>query len=332
MTSTATDITPRLADSLPIIDLGALRLDEAASSRTAAELDRAFRDIGFCYITNTGVDQALIDGVFDASHRFHAQAQSAKDALAINEFHRGYMAPKTSVIQTSSVAKVTKPNYSESFMLMHEVPAGDPDFGRPLQGPNQWPADLPGFREAVTIYNAALRQVARDFTRLIARALDLAPQALDMHFGKPTTFLRLLHYPPQPVDAADDEFGSAPHTDYGFITILAQDNVGGLMVRRRDGTWLKATPLPGTFVVNVGDMLARWTNGRWQSTPHGVKNLSARDRYSVPFFFDPGMDEVIECLPTCRAPAEAPRYQPVRYGDYLMERLNKNYDYRKPAQ
>ncbi|MGQ3030774.1 MAG: 2-oxoglutarate and iron-dependent oxygenase domain-containing protein, partial [Ferrovibrionaceae bacterium] len=207
MPSTAADITPRQADSLPIIDLGALRLDEAASARTAAALDHAFRDIGFCYIANTGVDQGLIDGVFAASRRFHALPQAAKDALAINEFHRGYMAPKTSVIQTSSVAKVTKPNYSESFMLMHEVPETDPDFGRPLQGPNQWPADLPGFREAVTVYNAALQQVARDFTRLIARALDLPPQALDLHFEKPTTFLRLLHYPPQPVDSADDEFG-----------------------------------------------------------------------------------------------------------------------------
>lgn len=334
MTSTATDITPRLEDSLPIIDLGAFRLDDAAAARTATALDQAFSDIGFCYIANTGVDQSLIDGVFAASRRFHAQDQAAKDGLAINDFHRGYMAPKTSVIQTSSVARVTKPNYSESFMLMHEVAEGDPDFGRPLQGPNQWPSDVPGFREAVTAYNGALEDVAREFTHLIARALDLPALALDPHFIKPTTFLRLLHYPPQPIDSAEDEFGSAPHTDYGFITILAQDNVGGLEVRRRGGggTWLKATPLPGTFVVNVGDMLARWTNGRWQSTPHRVKNLSPSDRYSVPFFFDPGMDETIECLPTCRAPGEAPRYQPVRYGDYLMERLDKNYDYRKPAQ
>ena len=334
MTGTATDTTPRLEDSLPIIDLGGFRLDEAAADRTARALDQAFSDIGFCYIANTGVDQSLIDGVFEASRRFHAQGQAAKDALAINDFHRGYMAPNTSVIQTSSVAKVTKPNYSESFMLMHEVAADDPDFGRPLQGPNQWPADVPGFHEAVVAYNSALQDVARNFTHLIARALNLAPTTLDPRFAKPTTFLRLLHYPPQPVDSADDEFGSAPHTDYGFITILAQDNVGGLEVRKRGGggAWIKATPLPGTFVVNVGDMLARWTNGRWQSTPHRVKNLSPTDRYSVPFFYDPGMDEVIECLPSCVGPGEAPRHPPVRYGDYLMERLNKNYDYRKPAQ
>ena len=126
-------------------------------------------------------------------------------------------------------------------------------------------------------------------------------------------------------DAADDAFGSAPHTDYGFITILCQDNSGGLEVRRSDGTWLAAPPIPGTWVVNVADMLSRWTNGRWQSTPHRVKNLSGGDRYSCPYFFDMAMDSIVEGLPTCQ-PAKFP---PVRYGDYLIERLDKNYVYRK---
>jgi isopenicillin N synthase-like dioxygenase len=316
-------------DRLPVVDLEAFRFDEAGAGRIASSLDAIFRDIGFCYIANTGIDPALVTALFDASRRFHAQPREAKDRIAINRFHRGYMAPKSSLIVTSSVQRATKPNNSESFMLMHEVPPDDPRHGQSLQGPNQWPTDLPGFREAVTVYNTALETLAKRFTRLIARALDLPPDGLDPYFEKPTTFLRLLHYPPQPPDAAEDEFGSNPHTDYGFITILLQDEVGGLQVRRRDGTWLPATPIPGTFVVNVADMLSRWTNGRWQSTPHGVKNRSAVDRYSAPFFFDPSMDSLITCLPTCTSSERPPLYEPVLYGDYLLERIDKNYDYRR---
>lgn len=314
-------------EGLPILDLAQFDYDEAGAGRIARELDRTFREIGFCYIANTGVAPALIDGVFAASRRFHAQNPAAKNAIAINEFFRGYIAPKTSQLVTSTVAKVTKPNLSESFMLMHEVSPGDPEWGQPLQGPNQWPAGLPGFREAVTAYNSALEDVARRLTRLIARALHLSPSALDPYFQKPTTWLRLLHYPAQGPCPPADEFGAAPHTDYGFITILLQDEIGGLEVRRSDGTWLPATPVPGTFVINVGDMLSRWTNGRWQSTPHRVQNRATVDRYSVPYFFTPAMSATIACLPTCINAGESARYQPVQFGEYVMERLGKNYSY-----
>jgi isopenicillin N synthase-like dioxygenase len=319
------------SEGLPVVDLDGFGFDEAGAERIACELDRSFREIGFCCIAGTGIPPGLVDAVFAASRRFHAQDQRAKDTLAINSFHRGYIAPKTSLLATSSVAKVTKPNLSESFMVLHEVSPEDPAWGEPLQGPNQWPPNLPGFREAVMSYNAALEGIARRLTRLIARALHLSPDALDPCFERPTTWLRLLHYPPQGSEAATDEFGAAPHTDYGFVTILLQDAVGGLEVRRRDGTWLAATPMPGTFVVNVGDMLAHWTNDRWRSTPHRVQNRTQTDRYSVPFFFDPATSATISCLPTCLAPGERPGWEPVRYGDYVMERLDKNYGYRIAA-
>jgi isopenicillin N synthase-like dioxygenase len=307
------------SQSLPVIDF-----DDASDEALARQLDQAFSEIGFCYFKGIGVDRAVVDGVFEASRRFHAQPRAAKNALAMNKFHRGYMAPKTSIIQTSSVARVTKPNDSESFMLMHEVPENDPRFGRPLDGPNLWP-DLPGFREAVEAYEKAMHAFCLRLLSPLAIALGLPPQWFAPHFQKPTTFLRLLHYPPHAQDAADDAFGSAPHTDYGFITLLTQDRQGGLEVRRKDGTWLAAPPLDGTWVVNVADMLARWTNGRWQSTPHRVKNLSGGDRYSCPYFFDMSMDSIVEVLPTCGTP----KHPPVRYGDYLLERLDKNYAYRQ---
>ncbi|MGA3403285.1 MAG: 2-oxoglutarate and iron-dependent oxygenase domain-containing protein [Acetobacteraceae bacterium] len=324
--ATTRSVLPRL----PVIDLAGLR-DPAGDAIIARALDDAFRTVGFCYFINTGIDPALLDGVFAASRRFHALPPEAKRAIAMNAFHRGYMAPNTSLIETSSVARVTRPNDSESFMLMHEVPPRDPRFGTPLNGPNQWPADLPGFREAVLAYDTALRNFCLRILQPMALALELPPDALAPYFRQPTTFLRLLHYPPQSPDAPEDAFGSAPHTDYGCITILAQDDVGGLDVRPRHGDWIAAPPVPGSFVVNVADMLARWTNDRWQSTPHRVKNRSGGDRYSCPYFFDMDLDCTVTCLDTCRSAGNPARYQPVRYGNYLLERLDRNYAYRKPA-
>ena len=319
----------RTPPRLPVIELGGLPNDDASDAAIGRCIDEAFRDVGFCYFSQTGIDPALVAAVFDASRRFHALPARSKRAIAMNEFHRGYMEPKSSLIETSSVARVTQPNDSESFMLMHEIPPDDPRYGTPLNGPNLWPEDLPDFRAPVRAYDRAMHDFCQRLLRPIARALDLPPSAFNEYFRRPTTFLRLLHYPPQAPDAPPDAFGSAPHTDYGFITILAQDDAGGLEVRPRDSDWIAAPPIPGTFVVNVADMLARWTNDRWQSTPHRVKNLSGVDRYSCPYFFDMDLDCTVACLDNCHGPGNPPRYDAVRYGDYLLERLDRNYRYRR---
>lgn len=317
-------------DSLPIIDFAGFGTSEAADVALARRLDAVFSTLGFCYFRDIGIDQTLVDAVFDASRRFHALPEATKRSLTMNATHRGYMAPNTSAIVTSSVAQVKRPNYSESLMIMHEVAPDDPRWGTELHGPNQWP-DLPGFKETVKAYEKAIHGFCMKLLGPMAMALGLPPTWFTPYFADATTFLRMLHYPPQPADSPDDAFGSAPHTDYGFLTILCQDDTGGLEVRRADGTWLKAPPVPGTWVVNVADMLSRWSNGRWQSTPHRVKNLSGRDRFSVPYFFDMSMDSVVTCAPTCTDATNPPRFAPVRYGDYLMERLDKNYAYRNRA-
>ncbi len=169
--------------------------------------------------------------------------------------------------------------------------------------------------------------LARKMVGAIALSLGLPADSLDRYFEQPTTFLRLLHYPTQPQE--EGLFGSAPHTDYGFITLLAQDNVGGLEVKNKAGDWVPAPPVPDSFVMNVGDILARWSNDQFVSTPHRVINRSGRERYSQPFFFDPSMDETIEALSVCVPAGTSPKYEPVLYGDYLMERIDKNYHYRK---
>jgi isopenicillin N synthase-like dioxygenase len=319
---------------LPVVDLTGLaeaadQADAAALAPLAAAFDHACRDYGFCYIVGHGVEPELRRRAFAMSAAFHALPLAEKQKLAINRAFRGYLATATSTIVTSSIEKATRPNLSDSLMLMHEVDPGAPP--GPLDGPNQWPGDLPGFREAITAYDRALRRLAGRMLRMIAAALGLPPTGLDAHFAHPTTFLRLLHYPPQPPDAGDRQYGSAPHTDYGFITILAQDGTGGLQVRSREQSWIDATPLDDAFVLNIGDMGARWSNGRWPSTPHRVINRATHDRYSIPYFFDPHGDTLVAPLASCCSPGNPPRQPPVRYGDYLMERIDKNYSYRQKA-
>lgn len=319
--------------SLPIVDLSGLA--EAADSGDAARLaplaqafGDACRTYGFCYIVNHGISLELMRQAFAMNAAFHDRPLEEKQQIAINKAHRGYMAMASSKIVTSSIEKATKPNLSESFMLMHEVSPGDEQ--EPLDGPNQWPTEPADFRTVVGSYDAALRQLGQRMTRMIAVALGLTPDGLDDYFRRPTTFLRMLHYPPSPADAGDKQYGSAPHTDYGFITILAQDQNGGLQVRSGDSEdWIGATPIEGAFVVNIGDMGSRWTNGLWRSTPHRVINRSGNERYSIPYFYDPSCDKVITCLETCQSAENPARFPPVRYGEYLMERIDANYSYRK---
>ena len=316
-------------DKIPIIDVGPLRDGSKAGLAQVAEaIDYAYSQVGFGYIINHGVDQALIDGIFVASRQFHALPHVEKMKIEINVYHRGFIPINTSTPKTSSIAKVTKPNQSESFMMMHELPQDDPDVlaGAPLAGPNQWPERLPEFRPAVRAYNQAMVDLARRLVRAISVALGVGPCGLDKYFERPTTFLRMLYYPPQPPQSADDLFGSAPHTDYGFITILVQDEVGGLQVRNVAGEWIDAPYMPGAFVMNTADILHRWSNGRFISTPHRVINRSGRARYSNPFFFDPDMKAEIAALPSCVTPDQPARYEPIVYGDYLMARLQANHD------
>ncbi|MEM7133334.1 MAG: 2-oxoglutarate and iron-dependent oxygenase domain-containing protein [Chloroflexota bacterium] len=313
---------------IPIIDLAPLHLGtKAGVEQVAQAVDYAYSQVGFAYLINHGVDQTLVDRLFASSAEFHGLPREAKMAIEVNEHHRGFIPINTSTTRTSSVAEVTKPNQSESFMMMHERASDDPDViaGVPLAGPNQWPADLPNFRETVTRYNAALSNLGHKLVQVISVALGAAPDALDKYFERPTTFLRLLYYPPQPPQSPDDLYGSAPHTDYGFITILAQDEVGGLQVRNTAGQWIDAPYMPGAFVMNTADILHRLSNGRFISTPHRVINRSGRERYSNPFFFDPNMSALIEPLASGAPQGTMPKFESVIYRDYLMERLNANH-------
>lgn len=313
--------------SVPVIDLGPLGgTDAAAKRRTAQAIGRACEDVGFLYIANHGVPQALIDRTFAEAHRFFALplAEKMKIPLKASANYRGYFPLKEEKTDVTAMGDL-----KEGFDLMRELGPDDPDVraGKPLHGPNQWPAEavLPGFRAAILDYYAAMEALAKRLMRGMALSLDLDEHWFADKLKKPLAYLRLLHYPPQPGTIDEREIGCGAHSDYGCLTILAQDQVGGLQLRNSAGEWIEAPPIPGTFVINLGDQMARWTNERFQATPHRVINRSGRERYSIPFFFDPDYDAVIECLPSCQGPDNPPKHKPITGGEHLLGMLNATF-------
>ena len=303
--------------SVPVVDLGADRTEVLRG------LDDAYGRLGFASIVGHGVPTGIVESLFAASTAFHSLPLASKLAVELDRNHRGYIPIAVSTDRASSVEAATAPNRSASFMMMREDAADSDEVaaGTYLAGPNRWP-DLHGFRSAVETYHGALLPVARHVVDLFADLLGDADGVFRRAFATPTTWLRLLHYPPADPDV--DGYGSAPHRDFGCITLLAQDDVGGLEVLTPGGEWLDVPAQPGALVMNVGDMLHRWSGGRLLSTPHRVVSR-ARERYSAAFFFDPHMATVVEPLPSCVG-VDGPAFAPVEFGSFVRSQLEATYD------
>ncbi len=320
-------IRPDAREEIPVIDLGPyLAGVPGAREKAAAELRHAFEDVGFYFIVNHGVPQSLVDAAFAAAAGFHAQPLEEKLKLKINSHNIGYLPVRGSVTRHSKINEGNKPNLNEAFFAKRDIPADHPDVvaGLPFRGANQWPENLPGFRETVLQYQAALEKLALSMVPLYALALDLPADGLDDKFRDPMYTLRMSHYPKVEV-VEENEFGLAPHTDTSFMTLLAQNKVPGLSIRLPNGKWVDAPALEGSFLVNGGDMLRRWTNERFLATPHRVINRSGQERYAIPFFFDCNYRAVMECLPTCTGPGNPPKYEPMAYPEYMVWYRNLNY-------
>jgi isopenicillin N synthase-like dioxygenase len=307
---------------LDIIDLAGLASGEqSAVRRVAAEIGRACRDVGFFYVRNHGVPEDLLSGIFDCSQTFFAVPDADKEALSIkrSRHNRGYVG-----IATESL-NLVHADLKEAFNIGLDLSASDPEVvaGKPFRGVNLWPR-TPDFRETALAYFDAVWRLGIDLHLAIAADLGLPIRFFADKFDRPMATLRLLHYPPRANDQGEAP-GAGEHTDYGSLTILHTDAVAGLEVRRRDGTWIKAPHVPGTFVCNIGDCLMRWSNDVYVSTPHRVSSPPGRDRYSIAFFLDPNPDALIECLPGCSAPGHAPKYPPILAADYLTQRLVATY-------
>lgn len=317
--------------TLPVIDIENIYSDnDFQLDALAREFLTIYSTYGFGYIVNHGIESSLLKNLFDQSAKFHALPSKQKMEIVLNSLHRGFIPINTSTDRNTPLAKIDKPNQSESFIIMREDSKDDTEFrnGSYLAGPNQWPSNLPGFRKIVIEYNNAIRRLAERLMNIFARAMDTEYESLKIsQFSPATTWLRLLRYPTTPAQRADDLFGSAPHCDFGCITLLAQDENSGLQVCAPDGQWIDAPPLPNTLVLNVGNMLHRLSNGKLLSTPHRVINLSGKQRFSCAFFYDPNVKAIIKPLSSC-VDNDNPRQFPddLVFADYLRQELSSSYD------
>lgn len=314
--------------AIPVIDAGpALRGEPGGLDAAARQMRQACESVGFFYLAGHAVPQAVIDTAFQASREFHALPLDAKLRLKLNENNIGYLPVNESMQRASTVHKATRPNFNESFFISHDRGAEHPDVlaGKPLRGRNQWPEGHDGIRAAMIRYFKTMERLGERLLPVLARSLDMPDDYFAPFFANEAQInLRFLHYPPQNMDD-DEQFGQGPHTDNSFITFLAREEVPGLAVRLPTGEWLAPPVIPGTFLVNLGNMMKRWSNDRFLSTPHGVLNDSGTDRYSIAFFYSPNPDSVIECLPSCAGPDNPPRYPPAVYRDLVLEFYSANY-------
>jgi isopenicillin N synthase-like dioxygenase len=314
-------------DSLPIVDVGPLLAGGAGRDHVVAALDAACRDVGFVCVVGHGVAPELLGRLDGLAREFFARPDAEKAAIAMplgGLAWRGWF-PVGGELTSG------RPDRKEGLYVGRELGRDHPHVvaGRPMHGPNLWPAEPAGLRAATLAWMDAMESVGQALLRGLALALGLDAG----HFAReitadPTVLFRIFHYPP----GDGDEWGVGEHTDYGLLTLLAQDDCGGLQVRARHG-WIDVPPDPEVLVVNIGDMLDRMTGGRYRSTPHRVRNTSGRDRLSFPFFLDPSWDAVVEPLPLSGAapPDDAnARWDGAsvhewrgRYGDYLTRKVAK---------
>jgi isopenicillin N synthase-like dioxygenase len=312
---------------IPVIDMqAAFAGDRSAAEAAAREIAQACTASGYFYLKGHGVPQPLIERtVAEATGFFHLPLEE-KRRVAINARHRGWNA-----LGDALMYEAKRPDYKEFYSIGLELPDDDPDVaaGEKLRGPNNWPEGRPAFREALSAYYDAMRACGQNLLRCVALSLGAPADFFAASYAKPLQRTQIIYYPPQPPMADADQFGLAPHTDFGCITLLWQDGNGGLeILERSSGSWIPAPPIPGTLVINVGDLLGRWTNDRYASTPHRVVNRSGRERFSIATFHDPDFRATVDPRAFGVPEAES-RYAPISAGDHILGRIERSFGYRK---
>jgi isopenicillin N synthase-like dioxygenase len=307
-----------MREDIPVIDLAAVETD-AGLARVASELGAACRDVGFFYVVNHGAPSSLIADAFAVSRAFFALPVAEKLELSMDVVggNRGYAG-----FMREALDPAHGRDRKEAFNVGLELAADDAGLmaGEPYRALNAWPK-TPRFRETMLTYFDACMALGGRIHRAFAHDLGLDLDFFVDKLARPLAVLRLLRYPPESVG----EIGAGTHTDYGNITLLATDGVGGLEVRTRTGQWVAAPSIPGAFVVNIGDCLMRWTNDVYVSTPHRVVSRGGGERYSIAFFLDPNPFANVEAIPSCVAPGEKPKYPAILAHKYLRSRLEATY-------
>mmetsp|Transcript_14782 Transcript_14782/g.42064 ORF Transcript_14782/g.42064 Transcript_14782/m.42064 type:complete len:327 (+) Transcript_14782:70-1050(+) len=310
--------------NLPVIDVAVL-LEDGASEEAISGVDRqiyeACSQVGFFYCRNHGVDTG---NMMEELDRFFALPEKVKESIHMSK------SPEKSFWGYSQLGAETTLGMSDWHECIDFGPVHSNNSALPLQAPNLWLAEeiLPGWRAALERYMDDASRVGDALLRSIMRGLGLPSDALEPHFQHPFTILRLLNYPPMPPKGTQSHgkevgLGIGAHRDYGCLTLLYQDDVGGLEVQRRDGSWISAPPDPDCYIVNLGDMLMNFTGGRLVSTPHRVLNRTNRARRSIPFFYDPQLSAVIQPRPELSAAGQ--EMEPIHYGDYLYGKYAQSF-------
>ncbi len=308
--------------TIPVVDITPLR-DGSDKVGVAKKLHTASKSLGFIYIKGHGIEASVFTDARVAAYDFFRSSAEQKSAVRISSKHRGWIAAGGAKMEDD-----LKPDLKESFLWAVENDKGEIPEDHTLRGPNQWPDFVPDLhKHAMTYFNKA-HEVAHLLMRGFALGLDLPEDFFLKTSDKPLSRGSFVYYPDQSPYPEDGQFGVGPHTDFGVLTVLAQDNVGGLEVQTANGEWIKAPPVEDTLIVNVADLLHRWTNGAYKSTPHRVINKSGRERLSLVLAYDPNPETVID-------PRDifGPDYKDgeaaITCGDYLDWRFNKAFSYRK---
>jgi len=319
--------------AVPVIDISPYRRGDSVARRTlAAEVDRTCGEIGFMVIAGHGVDPALIEAVESTSRIFFDLPLDEKMRIVrpAPDITRGYMPMKAEVLVRSRGGNA-QGDLNESLMI-GPVDVTDSPYYTALEAgrhfaPNLWPERPAGLRDAYESYYRVMDALAIDLMRIFALALDLPEKYFDSNVDRSISRLRVRNYPAPEVAPEAGQLRASAHSDYGSLTILkTEDRPGGLQVQGSDGEWLDVPHVPGCFVVNIGDMLARWTNDRWVSTLHRVINppldrVAGSRRQSVVFFQNPNYDALVSCLPSCADAANPPKYPPTTSGGHLREKF-----------
>jgi isopenicillin N synthase-like dioxygenase len=312
---------------LPIIDFSPFAAGggRAERQRVAAELRAACVDIGFFYLVNHGIALAELTELVAWGHRFFELPLDEKMRVHRAQGTEGYLR----VGGVDPEANPDKaPDLKERFSMTRRPSAGEPALGGMAASRNKWPEPhvLPGFSEFMTGHIDKRVTLTRQLARAFALSLDLPEAYFDAVYRYPTCNLIFNYYPPlDPAILESTRWSFSPHTDYGTFTLLSQDSLGGLQVRNAAGDWIDVPPLDGSFVVNIGDLFAMWTNDLFTSNLHRAANVSRTARISVPLFVSPQGDTEIECLPTCQSADNPPRYAPVEAEGYLRNLVAQSY-------
>ena len=309
-------------ERVPVIDIKKIN---SVSNKIdiAKELYKASTDLGFIYIKNHDISENLINDLRTDGLNFFRSSTDDKSKVLITKKHRGWLG-----FGGAKMGDKAKPDLKESFIWGYQYDDGSLPDDHQLRGVNKWPKFLPSLQQNAMSYFHQINELAKNLLTCFAMGLNLKENFFIRNCNAPLSRASLVYYPDQPKEMGEMQFGVSEHTDFGLLTILCQDSVGGLQIKGLDGQWFHAPPIDGTLIVNVADLLSRWTGGIYKSTPHRVVNSSGQERLSIVLAFDPDPETLIN-------PGEIPEIEkntneePITCGDYLIWRFNKAFSYRK---